>query len=274
MQYQGKVAIVTGAASGIGHALAAALSAGGGRVVLTDIDGPGVEAASARLVANGGQAEACVVDVTDADAVAAVVAATVNRHGRLDYMFNNAGKAVSGDARDLDVAHWRRIVEVNLMGVVHGTDAAYRVMAAQGSGHIVNIASLAGLTAFPTNAPYCATKHAVVGLSLSLRTEGEDLGVRVSVVCPGFIDTNIFSASVAVNVPKEKLIEQIPLPKVPAATAAERILDGVRRNQAVIVFPTYARLVWWLSRLVPWLVAPLGRRMIRDLRKLRRVPTP
>lgn len=187
-------------------------------------------------------------------------------------MFNNAGTAVSGDARDLDIARWRRIVELNLMGVVHGTDAAYRVMAAQGDGHVVNIASLAGLTAFPTNAPYCATKHAVVGLSLSLRTEGEDLGVRVSVVCPGFIDTNIFAASEAVNVPQDELVRQIPLPKLSATTAAERILEGVRRNRAVIIFPAYARILWWLHRLSPSFAVPLGRRMIRDLRKLRRAP--
>lgn len=272
MSQRGKVVFITGAASGIGEALAVALAAQGARLVLADIDDARLQALAARL-GSGGEVEAHVLDVTDADAFAARVADLVARLGRLDVIFNNAGTAVSGDARDLDVARWKRIVDVNLMGVIHGTDAAFRVMAAQrGGGHIVNIASLAGLTAFPTNAPYCATKHAVVGMSLALRIEGEDLGVRVSVVCPGFVETNIFTASEAVNVPQEQLIGNIPLPKVSATEAAERILEGVARNRAVIIFPAYARIMWWLNRLSPWFGVPLGRRLVRDFRKLRRVP--
>lgn len=270
MQQSGRVCVITGAASGIGRGLALALGQDGATVVAADIDGAGAAAVVAAIdLAGGRAATAATVDVSDAAAVAALVADTVAAHGRLDLMFNNAGIAVTGDARDLTLAHWRRVIDVNLLGVVHGTDAAYKLMAQQGHGHIVNIASLAGLTPFPTNAPYGATKHAVVGLSLSLRAEGEDLGVRVSVVCPGFVESNIYTASEAVNVPRARLLAQIPFRKVPAEQAARRILDGVARNQAVIVFPGYARVMWWLYRLCPGLVAPLGRRMIRDLRKIR-----
>jgi NAD(P)-dependent dehydrogenase (short-subunit alcohol dehydrogenase family) len=118
--------------------------------------------------------------------VQALVSDLVARYGVLDYIFNNAGISVCADARDLEIAHWRKVIDVNLMGVVYGTHAAYQQMVKQGHGHIVNIASLAGLVPFPTNAPYAASKHAVVGLSLSMRTEGEALGVKVSAVCPGF----------------------------------------------------------------------------------------
>lgn len=265
----GQVAIVTGAASGIGAALAAALAARGVTLVLADIDAVGLEATATRLVAAGAAAESHVVDVTDAGAMSELVRGAAARHGQLDLMFNNAGIAVSGDARDLTVAHWRKVVEVNLMGVVHGVDPAYRVMCAQGHGHLINIASLAGLVPFPSNAPYGATKHAVVGLSLALRAEGEALGVRVSVVCPGFVESNIYTASEAVNVAKERLIGQVPFRKVPAEEAAARILAGIERNRAVIVFPAYARVFWWLQRAHVGLLAPLGRRLIRDLRALR-----
>lgn len=269
MDFTGRVAIVTGAASGIGRALANALAGEGARVVLADIDGAGVAAVAAQL---GAAASAHTLDVADGAAVARLVEDTAARHGQLDLLFNNAGIAVTADARDLGLAHWRRVVEVNLMGVIHGSHAAWRVMAAQGSGHIVNIASLAGLLAFPGNAPYCTTKHAVVGLSRALRVEGEALGVRVSVVCPGFVESNIYSASEAVNLPREELARDLPFARVPAAVAAARILGGVRRNEAVMVFPAYARLAWWLDRINPRLGLPLARRIIRDLRRLRRVP--
>jgi len=269
MQYEGKVCVITGAASGIGRALAAELCGRGATVVLSDIDGSAADAATTQLLATGARAESAEVDVTDAGAVAAVVENAVEKHGRLDLIFNNAGIAVTGDARDLSLDHWRRVIDVNLMGVVYGSDAAYKVMARQGHGHIVNIASLAGLTPFPTNIPYSTTKHAVVGLSMSLRAEGEALGVGVSAVCPGFVASNIYTSSEAVNVPQEMLLDQVPFKKVPADDAARRILDGVARNKPIIVFPWYAHLIWWLYRLSPRTVAPLGRQAIRDLRKIR-----
>lgn len=270
MDYAGKVAVITGAGSGIGRALALELAGGGATVVASDIDGAAAAAVAETIGTSGtGRAEACEVDVTDAEAVAKLVADAADAHGKLDLMFNNAGIAVGGDARDLEVAHWRRVVEVNLMGVVHGVDAAYKVMARQGHGHIVNVASLAGLIPFPTNCPYGATKHAVVGLSTSLRVEAEDLGVRVSAVCPGFVESNIYQASETINADGEKIAEAIPFRKVPADDAARRIMDGVRRNKAIIVFPGYARLAWWLYRLNAALSLPAGRQMIRDFRKLR-----
>ena len=269
MQYEGKICVITGAASGIGRALAAELCGRGATVVLSDIDGSAADAAATQLRATGAHAESAEVDVTDAGAVATVVENAVEKHGRLDLIFNNAGIAVTGDARDLSLAHWRRVIDVNLMGVVYGSDVAYKVMARQGHGHIVNIASLAGLTPFPTNIPYSTTKHAVVGLSMSLRAEGEALGVGVSAVCPGFIESNIYTASEAVNVPQEMLLDQVPFKKVPADDAARRILDGVARNKPIIVFPWYAHLIWWLYRLSPRTAAPLGRQAIRDLRKIR-----
>ncbi|MEX2482167.1 MAG: SDR family oxidoreductase [Gammaproteobacteria bacterium] len=262
----GQVAVITGGASGIGLALAQALAARGDTVVLSDVDADAATSAAARL---GQRVSAAHLDVTDAAAVQALVDETVSRHGRLDLMFNNAGVAVSGEVRDLNLEHWRRVIDVNLLGVVYGTDAVYKLMVRQGHGHIINIASLAGLIPFPTNAPYGATKHAVVGLSYALRLEGEKLGVKVSVVCPGFIESNIYTASEAVNVSRDALAAGIPFRKVPADVAARRILAGVARNQALIVFPAYARVLWCLQRLNHRLTAWLSRRMLADFRGLR-----
>lgn len=269
-QTRADITIITGAGSGIGAALARELGRHGAHVVCADRAGDTVNAVAAEIVAAGGRATAVVVDVTDAAQVQRLVADTVAAHGRLDLMFNNAGISVAGEARDIDLEHWRRVLDVNLMGVVYGCDAAYKQMVTQpGGGHIVNIASLAGLIPFPTNVPYATSKHAVVGLSLSLRAEGEALGVKVSAVCPGFIQTNIFEATPFVNVDRERALRNMPFTPLAATVAASAILRGVERNRALIVFPGYARFIWALHRICASWINPLHRKGIGDLRKLR-----
>jgi NAD(P)-dependent dehydrogenase (short-subunit alcohol dehydrogenase family) len=266
---QRQVAIVTGGASGIGRALCQALAARGATVIVADINAAGAEQVATAIRQGGGQAAAHQVDVADADSVSRLVEQTVAAHQRLDYMFNNAGIAVTADARDLGLEHWRQVIDVNLLGVVYGVQAAYQIMARQGYGHIVNTASLAGLLPYPTNLPYATTKHAVVGLSLSLRPEAADLGVKVSVVCPGTVRTGIYAASPMLNVRNEQTEPALPFKVMEAEAAAQRILAGVARNQPVIVFPLYARLLWWVYRMrVTWLNA-LGAKLIRDLRRVR-----
>jgi NAD(P)-dependent dehydrogenase (short-subunit alcohol dehydrogenase family) len=275
MSFNDKVCLITGAGSGIGRALALALGADGAVVTVSDIDA-GAAAQTARDINTAGPGRAThePLDVTDADAVTRHVSAVAGAHGRLDYIFNNAGIAIAGDARDLEIEHWRRVIDVNLMGVLYGTSCAYKIMARQGFGHIVNIASLSGLIPFPTNIPYGTTKFAVVGLSTGLRAEGEALGVKVSAVCPGFIESNIYTASQAVNVQSDALGDELPFKKVPADVAASKILRGVERNVAVIVFPRYAQIFWWLYRLNSRFGTGAGRQMIRDFRKLRMDDSP
>jgi NAD(P)-dependent dehydrogenase (short-subunit alcohol dehydrogenase family) len=266
---QRQVAIVTGGASGIGRALCQALAARGATVIVADINAAGAEQVAAAIRQGGGQAAAHQVDVADADSVSRLVEHTVATHQRLDYMFNNAGIAVTADARDLGLEHWHQVIGVNLLGVIYGVQAAYPIMARQGYGHIVNTASLAGLLPYPTNLPYATTKHAVVGLSLSLRPEAADLGVKVSVVCPGTVQTGIYAASPMLNVRNEQTEPALPFKVMAAEVAAQRILAGVARNQPVIIFPLYARLLWWVYRMrVTWLNA-LGTKLIRDLRRIR-----
>jgi NAD(P)-dependent dehydrogenase (short-subunit alcohol dehydrogenase family) len=264
--FKEKVCLITGAASGIGRGLSEGLARYGARVIVTDIDGEG----AARVASGLGEgATAHRLDVTDAQAVEALVREVAASHGRLDYMFNNAGFAILGETLDSSVEQWRRLVDVNLMGVVHGCLAAYRVMAAQGQGHIVNTASLAGLIGSVTFSSYAMTKAGVIMLSKMLRYEGGGHGVRVTAVCPGFVKTGIYENATYNRVEQAAAFAQIPFPLMELDTAVRKILHGVARNRELIVFPAYARILWWLTRWAPALTAPVHRKTIRDLRKIR-----
>jgi short-subunit dehydrogenase len=238
-------------------------------VIVADINAGEAQGVATAIRRRGGKAAAHKVDVADADNVKQLVQHAVVAHQRLDYLFNNAGIAVTADARDFQLEHWHEVIAVNLLGVIYGIQAAYPIMVQQGYGHIVNTASLAGLLPYPTNLPYTTTKHAVVGLSLALRAEAADLGVKVSVVCPGTVQTHMYAASPILNVRSEQTPAALPFKVMEADTAAQRILAGVARNQPVIVFPLYARMLWWVYRIHATWLNPLGIRLIRDLRRLR-----
>lgn len=256
-----RTAVVTGGASGIGRALATALVRRGAHVTVADIDAGRAERVAAELAGGaGGAARAVHLDVTDADAVAEVMRSVKAEHGRLDLVFNNAGIGVGGRTDEFSLDHWNRTIDINLRGVVHGVHAAYPIMLEQGSGHIVNTASVAGLMPVPFMGPYTTTKHAVVGLSLGLRAEAAGTGVRVSVVCPGFTDTPLID-TINPGLPQTdigKSTREIAVGLVrtlysPEALA-EDILRGVARDRALIVAPFSARLFWRAARMFPALV--------------------
>lgn len=250
-QFKDKVAIVTGGASGIGQALCEALSQRGAHVIVADIDVAQAQRVALAISTTSCRARAAYVDVANSELVKELVSDTAREYERLDYMFNNVGLSASrGEVHDLTLEHWRSAIDVNLLGILYGTIAAYSFMVGQGFGHVINTASLAGLVGFPTSIPYSVTKSAVVSLSVSLRMEAAELGIKVSVICPG-------------QVQKDK---RHRLGLIGVDRAAQLILRGVELNQAIIVFPLYARLVWWLYRLSPRLLFPLGRKIVRDFR--------
>ncbi len=267
--FHNQVAIVTGGASGIGRALCQELARRGAMVVVADINYAGAQAVATAIDANGGRAAPAPLDVTQAADVQRLVEDTVRAHSRLDYMFNNAGIGVAGEVRELSLDHWRKAIDINLWGVIHGTTAAYAGMLRQRSGHIVNIASAAGLIGEPGLAPYSVTKSAVVALSAALRAEADAFGVRVTVVCPGFVDTAIYENAIGVKIDKDEFLAKLPVRLVPAADAARAILRGVERNEAIVVFPFYARLLWWLTRINPSALAGFHRKMLANLRVTR-----
>jgi NAD(P)-dependent dehydrogenase (short-subunit alcohol dehydrogenase family) len=266
--FKDKVAIVTGGASGIGRALCAELARrGAAAIVVADIDTEG-----ARAVATANRCvQAMHVDVCRAADVQMLVDETASRHGRLDLMINNAGIAICGEVRDLTLDHWRRVLDVNLWGVICGTTAAYRVMVDQGFGHIVNVASLDGLTPMPRAAPYTAAKHAVVGLSTALRIEGAELGVKVSVACPGTVQTNILDTADFVGIKRGEAVAEMQsgFKMADPADCARAILRGVECNQAIIVDTWLNRMFWHLYRLSPSLYIALMQTGVEQMRPLR-----
>jgi NAD(P)-dependent dehydrogenase (short-subunit alcohol dehydrogenase family) len=263
-----KVAIVTGGASGIGRALCLELARRGAEVVAADIDLSRARIVADEVLQSGGRAQAEEVDVAEEAGMNELVG-KVSEHRPIDYLFNNAGISVTGDFRDIPMAEWKRVVDVNLWGVIHGCSAVYPLMVRQGRGHIVNMASLSGLLPFPTNVPYSTTKHAIVGLTLSLRAEAADLGVRVSLVCPGYVQTGMFEATPVLNAPKEEMLRKMPANLMKAEQAARRILAGVERNEAMIVFPATARVLWWLYRMMPASMSSNQLAITRRFRRLR-----
>jgi short-subunit dehydrogenase len=258
--FEGATAVVTGAASGIGRGLAEELAKRGGEVVLADRQIELAKAVATEICDSGGQATALKVDVTDFMAVEQLVQETVERTGRLDYIFNNAGIGIGGSVSHYGIEDWNQMMDVNLRGVINGVQAAHKVMVTQGFGHIVNTASLAGLTPSPGNVAYAATKHAVVGLSNSLRAESAHLGVRVSVLCPGFVRTAILEGGgkygkMLIELSPEQHAQMLAMiekfkPMSPNIFA-KKALNSVAKNKAIIIVPTWWKLLWWMNRLFP-----------------------
>jgi len=265
-----RTAFVTGGGSGIGRALSKALSARGITVAVTDVD----HDAAARVAQEcGPRAVAAALDVRDPTAVREAIERFAAEHGRLDYVFNNAGIGTAGEVNDIPLDAWRRIVDINVYGVLHGVLAAYPLMLTQGFGHIVNTASLAGLGPAPLFAPYALTKHAVVGLTTSLRIEAAARGVRVSVFCPAAVETPILDsmnpAEFGINSAPDarRFLTALAGPPYSVENAVAELLVALDANHGVIVLPARARLAWRLGRWFPALVEKLGRSALAAERK-------
>jgi NAD(P)-dependent dehydrogenase (short-subunit alcohol dehydrogenase family) len=255
--FEGKVAIVTGGASGIGEALGDELAARGAEVVLADRQIDRARAVARTIQQRGGKAVAAELDVRDLGAFEDLVAETRHRAGHLDYLFNNAGIGVGGEIELYEPEDWDDVFDVNLRGVANGIHAVYPVMIEQRSGHIVNTASMAGLVAAAGEGSYGATKHAVVGLTKTLRIEAKRHGVRASVLCPGAIRTPIltggrFGRMRFAGVRDEDILKvwERMRPMAPDLFARES-LDRVARNEAIIVVPGWWKALWYLERLSP-----------------------
>lgn len=256
--FSGKIAIITGAASGLGQGFATEIARAGGIVVAADINLEGVEATVAAITAAGGKAEAHKLDVKDSAAVIALVDGTVEKHGRIDYMFNNAGIATQGLVQEIPIANWDEIIDINLKGVVYGVSAAYKHMVKQGHGQIVNTASLAGLVPSPLLAPYSTVKFGVVGLSDSLRVEAQAAGVTVTALCPGFIESGIYeNARTAGDFNEEVFRKNLPM-IVPLDKGVKTLLNGVVKKKRIVTLPFYAYPLIWGYKLTPSLAIKLS----------------
>lgn len=268
--YRDKVCLVTGGASGFGRALAEGLGSRGAVVVVADLDDVKAKDVVTAIEGAGGQAEALPVDVTSAASVRELVDDVRRRHGRIDVLFNNAGVQVGGEHHEIVLDSQLRQVDINVAGVLHGIDAVYPSMVEQASGHIVNTASVAGLTPVPLGAVYSATKHFVVGLSTSLRSEAADLGIDVSVVCPGPMSTPFWDAP-TVGYDQDRMKKTFAFrDQADPTVCAEATLDAVAENEPIIVVggPT-SRAAWLAHRVSPRGYLSASRLVMRSFRNNR-----
>ncbi|HET6290026.1 MAG TPA: SDR family oxidoreductase [Amycolatopsis sp.] len=243
----GKVVVITGAARGIGASTAAALSRLGAKVVIGDLDQVLAEKTAAEL-----GAEALPLDVTDTKGFTEFLDEVERRVGPIDVLINNAGIMPLAPLEEEDDAATRRLLEINLHAVIHGTREAVRRMRPRGTGHIVNIASMAGKAGFPGAATYCATKHAVVGLSESVHLELHGTGVLVSCVMPAVVRTELASG----------LGEAKFFKSVQPEDVAQAIVDALRRPRFDVFVPASLDAMGRITRLLP---RRLGEGLLRAL---------
>ena len=241
IRLDGRVAVVTGAAGVIGSATIRLLAERGARIVAVDCKEPDLQAAIKNLPASA-QALAITADVTDEDEVASYVRAAVDRFGTIDAFHNNAG--IEGDVAPITqypLAAFRRVLDVNVVGVFLGLKHVLPVMLKQNRGSIINTASIAGLVGSPQIAVYSASKHAVIGLTQSAALECVATGVRVNCVCPGMIDSRMLSTIIErrnpgnAPVPNEKIVERIPARRLGHASEVASIVAFLASDEASYV---------------------------------------
>jgi NAD(P)-dependent dehydrogenase (short-subunit alcohol dehydrogenase family) len=219
-QLENRTAVVTGAASGIGLAIAEAFVGEGMRVIMADVDEENLGAHAARLRNQGADIHAVAVDVRDPDGVDRVGRAAIERFGALHVVVNNAGVTMTGNSWEITLEEWHRVIDIDLWGVIHGIRTFVPLILASGQeGHVINIASMAAVLPFGQVGPYTVAKHGVLGLSDVLRAEFEMLAapVGVSVVMPGLIKT-------AMN----------PIGTVEPSAVAGNVVDAIRHHRSYV----------------------------------------
>lgn len=267
-----KRCLVTGAAGGIGAATAVALARAGAHLVLTDVEPVGLERTAEQVRAAGGQVLLTrVVDLTDADAVRALAAEVETEVGPLDVLLNIAGISIWGTIDRLEEEHWRRLLDVNLMGPVHVMSAFLPAMIEAGrGGHVVNVSSAAGIFGLPWHAAYSASKFGLRGVSEVLRFDLRRHGIGVSLVCPGAVATPLVDGLEVVGVdrsaPSIRAVERRFLRHaISPEEAAAAIVKGLERRRYWVYTSRDIRLGHYAQRWFPWGYEAVMRLLNRSL---------
>ena len=258
MELAGRKCLVTGAAGGIGRATAQAVAARGGEVVITDIQADPLAQTAQLIDAAGGRVlHSAALDVTDHDAVAAFAREVHEAHGSLDVVMNVAGVSTWGPVQRLREEHWRRMIEVNLMGPIHVIEAFIPPMVeARRGGHLVNVSSAAGLLGLPWHAAYSASKFGLRGVSEVLRFDLERYRIGVTLVCPGGVNTPLVDTLEIVGVDREapaikRMTGRFRRHSSSPEQVAAKIVAGVERERYLVYTSLDIRLAYGLQRVFP-----------------------
>ncbi|HEY6259025.1 MAG TPA: SDR family NAD(P)-dependent oxidoreductase [Xanthobacteraceae bacterium] len=262
---RGKKALVTGAASGIGRALALALAREGADLCLIDIDEATLAVTAQEARGLGVAVKSLVCDLTQSAAITAAVGSVLAEWGAVNILVNNAGIAYYGATHDMTAAQWERLISLNLLAPIQMTRELIPTLLAQDEAHVLNVCSIFGLVPMRKGAAYQVSKFGLVGLSAALRAEyGRDFGVTA--LCPGFVRTALLE-SFATGDPSKKRYE------VPAwmCTSPDKVaavaIRAIRRNKGLVVITPAARIIWWMARLSPPFVDWLTRQGWRGKRR-------
>ncbi len=260
----GKVALVTGAGSGIGRATALLLARHGARVHLADLNGEAAARALAELEAAGGSGLAHTLDVSDCDQLEALAESVFAEERFVDILHNNAGIGHGANIEATTYEDWQRVISVNLLGVAYGVQAFVPRMLGQGRpASVINTASMAGIVPTAKMAPYCASKYGVVGLSEALNAELSKRGIHVSAICPGIIDTPIVATGIMrgdIAALQASATEFYARRGASAEEVAQAVLRTIVRHKLIVPVPRrQVTLPYLLHRLSPQLGQPLAR---------------
>lgn len=252
-----KIILITGAGSGIGRATALQMAEYDTQLVLCDLNAESVQETAVLARDLGAAVTSYTVDVSDWDDMQALSAKVHKTFGALDILVNNAGVGLGGDFLSTPIADWQWVIGINLMGVVHGCKLFAPAMVENGRGHIVNVASAAGYYAAPDMTAYSASKHAVMGLSESLRAEMSEYGIGVSAICPGIINTNIVATGRmhgATGAAQEKIAALYRRRNYGPELVANAIVGAIENNRAVTPVSPEAWLMYGAKRFTPGLL--------------------
>jgi short-subunit dehydrogenase len=252
-EIKGKWALVTGAASGIGRAIALRLAHEGANLFLVDINEDGLTAVIEEVRDTGVEAFGRVCDVSDTREVSATVTELLSRWGGVDILVNNAGITYYGKTERMSAEHWDKLMRVNLLSHIQFTRELLPSLLERKEAHVLNVCSVLGLIGMPKVAAYCTSKFAMVGFSESLRNEFGRQGLGVTALCPGFVSTNLFASA-----PLEEKAEEHKLPPRIVCTTPERVakaaVKAIYRNRRLVTVEPFAKLMYTLKRFAPWLL--------------------
>lgn len=267
--FREKVIVITGAGSGIGRATALAFASEGANIVAVDIKADRLDEVKSEIEKRGAKASTKIVDVSSREQVADLAKYVIEKYGRVDILYNNAGVGTGGLIEATPYEDWEWVFKINFWGVYNGVHAFLPYMIERQYGHIVNTASGAGIAPLVSLGAYTSTKYAVVGMSEVLRAEVRRHNIGVSVICPGIINTNIVADGRA-HIPQGAKADQQKMTDFykkrgwPPERVAKAVLNAVRKNKGIVPVGPEAWLGWYMMRISPSLYNAMSAYIVKN----------